>query len=192
MTARSGVPWPRESASPSEHAKVRKPRALTNDSVVMPFAPASPAETSRIAAGVAELTRLGWKVAERAPTVNEDYFAATTTSRRDELVGALERDDVAALVGTRGGYGSNYLLDELHIPAPANPKIVLGFSDLTSLQIYLWQRFQWITFYGPMLAAGLDAGPGASKGYDEKSLLGALQNTRGGWSLDLQGEQLTS
>jgi muramoyltetrapeptide carboxypeptidase len=153
----------REAASPSEHANVRKPRALTNDSVVMPFAPASPAETSRIAAGVAELARLGWKVAERAPTANEGYFAATTT---------------------------NYLLDELHIPAPANPKIVLGFSDLTSLQIYLWQRFQWITFYGPMLAAGIDAGSGAPKGYDQKSLLAGLQNKESGWTLDLRGEAL--
>ncbi len=102
----------------------------------------------------------------------------------------LERADIAALVGTRGGYGSNYLLDDLQISTSENPKIILGFSDLTSLQIYLWQRFQWITFYGPMLAAGLDAGPGAPKGYEEKSLLAALQNTAGGWSLDLQGEQL--
>jgi muramoyltetrapeptide carboxypeptidase len=169
---------------------VRKPRALTSDSVVMPFAPASPAETSRIAAGVAELTRLGWKVAERAPLENDGYFAGPTTSRRDELLGALQRDDVAALVGTRGGYGSNYLLDDLYIPAPANPKIILGFSDLTSLQIYLWQRFQWTTFYGPMLAAGLDGGPGAPEGYDKKSLVSALQNTESGWPLELHGEVL--
>jgi muramoyltetrapeptide carboxypeptidase len=190
MTSRIGVPSMPELASQSERANVRKPRALTSDSVVMPFAPASPAETSRIAAGVAELRRLGWNVAERPSTVNEGYFAAPTTSRRDEVVGALERHDIAALVGIRGGYGSNYLLDELHISAPTNPKIVLGFSDLTSLQIYLWQRFKWITFYGPMMAAGLDAGPGAPKGYDEKSLLAALQNTKSGWALDLQGEAL--
>jgi muramoyltetrapeptide carboxypeptidase len=192
MTTRSEVPVTRELASQSERANVRKPRALTSDSVVMPFAPASPAETSRIAAGVAELTRLGWKVAERAFTVNEGYFAATTTSRRSELVGALQRDDVAALVGTRGGYGSNYLLDDLHIPTPAIPKSILGFSDLTSLQIYLWQRFRWITFYGPMLAAGLDAGPGGPDGYEQKSLLVALQNIETGWALDLKAEVLHS
>jgi muramoyltetrapeptide carboxypeptidase len=188
MTTRSDVPMVRESASRSERATVRKPRALANRSVVMPFAPASPAETSKIAAGMAELTRLGWKVTERAPTVNEGYFAGTTKTRRDELVGALARNDIGALVGTRGGYGSNYLLDELHIPTSAIPKIILGFSDLTSLQIYLWQRFQWVTFYGPMLAAGLDAGAGAPKGYDDKSLLAALQNTESGWALDLRGE----
>jgi muramoyltetrapeptide carboxypeptidase len=190
MTTRSGVPIQRESVSQSERANVRKPRALNDESVVMPFAPASPAEPSRIAAGMAELRRLGWRVVERASIVNDGYFAGTLTSRRSELVGALERHDINALVGTRGGYGSNYLLDELYISKPASPKIVLGFSDLTSLQIYLWQRFQWITFYGPMLAAGLDAGPGAPDGYDKKSLLTALQNTDTGWTLDLQGEVL--
>jgi muramoyltetrapeptide carboxypeptidase len=190
MTGRSGVPIARESASQSERANVRKPHSLTAKSVIMPFAPASPAEPSRIAAGMAELRRLGWRVAELGSSQNDGYFAGTLTSRRCELVGALERHDIAALIGTRGGYGSNYLLDDLQISAPANPKIILGFSDLTSLQIYLWQRFQWVTFYGPMLAAGLDSGPGTPKGHDEKSLLAALQSTESGWGLDLQGEVL--
>jgi muramoyltetrapeptide carboxypeptidase len=190
MTAPSGVPIQREWASQSERVNVRKPHSLNSESVVMPFAPASPAETSRIAAGIAELRRLGWRVAERASIVNDGYFAGTLTSRRSELVGALERHDISALVGTRGGYGSNYLLDDPQISTPASPKIILGFSDLTSLQIYLWQRFKWITFYGPMLAAGLDTGSGAPKGYEEKSLLAALQNTEYGWGVDLQGEGL--
>jgi muramoyltetrapeptide carboxypeptidase len=190
VTGRPGVPVTRDSVSQSEHASVRKPRALTTHSLIMPFAPASPVEASRITAGVAELRRLGLQVAERAATENDGYFAGTTASRRDELVDALERDDIEALVGTRGGYGSNYLLDDLQISTPASPKIILGFSDLTSLQIYLWERFQWITFYAPMLVAGLDSGAGAAKGYDQKSLLAALQNTEGGWTLDLQGEVL--
>src|ERR1700688_5026051 len=190
MTGRFGLPMERESVSQSEHVNVRKPHSLTAETVVMSFAPASPAEASRIAAGMAELRRLGWRVAERASIVNDGYFAGTLTTRRNELLSALERDDIGALVGTRGGYGSNYLLDDLHISTSANPKIILGFSDLTSLQIYLWQRFQWVTFYGPMLAAGLDAGPGAPNGYEEKSLLAALQNTDTGWELDLQAEVL--
>jgi muramoyltetrapeptide carboxypeptidase len=191
MTGRVNVPIQRESASQSERLNVRKPQALNAKSVVLPFAPASPAESSRIAAGVAALTRLGWQVAVRASSQSDGYFAASTTSRRNELLSALQRDDIDALIGTRGGYGSNYLLDDLHISTASTPKIILGFSDLTSLQIYLWQRFQWVTFYGPMLAAALDAGPGEPKGYDEKSLLAALNNTTAGWAVDLQGEQLT-
>jgi len=64
----------------------------------------------------------------------------------------------------------------------------LGFSDLTTLQIFLWQRRNWITFYGPMVAAGLNAGPGARRGYDESSFLQAVGRTEGGWKLRLRGE----
>jgi muramoyltetrapeptide carboxypeptidase len=169
----------------------RKPHALTSGGMVMPFAPASPAESSRIAEGIAELTRQGFRVADRSLFENDGYFAGLMTNRREDLVAALERPDVNALVGVRGGYGSNYILEDLGISMPANPKIILGFSDLTSLQIYLWQRCRWVTFYGPMLAAGLDAGSNVSKGYDPKSLLAALQKTDGGWQLDLHGEVLS-
>jgi muramoyltetrapeptide carboxypeptidase len=191
MTPRSGsIPAPGKSLVTDETVTTRKPRALASGGVVMPFAPASPAEPSRIAAGAAELVRLGFRVAERSLFENDRYFAGLVNHRRDDLLAALGRHDVNALAGTRGGYGSNYLLDELEIATPANAKIILGFSDLTSLQIYLWQRFRWITFYGPMLAAGLDAGSGAPKGYDEKSLLAALQKTNGGWGIRLQAESL--
>jgi len=191
MTPRSGsIPIIGKSLVAGETVATRKPRALANGDVVMPFAPASPAEPSRIAAGAAELVRLGFRVAERSLFENDGYFAGLVGHRRDDFQAALERHDISALAGTRGGYGSNYLLDELEIAAPENPKIILGFSDLTSLQIYLWQRFRWITFYGPMLAAGLDAGPDAPKGYDEKSLLAALQKSDGGWQIGLQAESL--
>ena len=64
-------------------------------------------------------------------------------------------------VSLRGGYGSNYLLEFELEKSLSNLKCVIGFSDLTTLQIFLWQRCNWITFYGPMVAAGLNAGSGA-------------------------------
>lgn len=189
MTPRSGsVPVAGKQIVAGEAMAARKPRVLPRDSVLMPFSPASPAEPKRIAAGIAELTRLGFRVAEGASFAHDGYFAGLMANRRRDFLGALDHYDIGALVGVRGGYGSNYLLDDLQIAAPANPKIVLGFSDLTSLQIYLWQWHRWVTFYGPMLAAGFDAGAGEAKGYDQKSLLEALQKTNGGWDLGLQGE----
>jgi muramoyltetrapeptide carboxypeptidase len=102
----------------------------------------------------------------------------------------MEREDVDALIAIRGGYGSNYLLDKLEIAHPESPKIILGFSDLTSLQIYLWKHHAWIGIYGPMLAAGLEAGEGLANGYDKESFLAAVGKTSGGWTLKLQGESL--
>lgn len=177
-----------QAVSTGESLAARKPRALAGDGMLLPFSPASPAERERTDAGIAELSRLGFRVAKAASLTPEGYFAGSIAERHSEFVGALNREDLGALVGVRGGYGSNYMLDDLQIAAPTNPKIVLGFSDLTSLQIYLWQRHRWVTFYGPMLAAGFEAGEGGARGYDRKSLLTALQNTTGGWKLALQGE----
>ena len=64
--------------------------------------------------------------------------------------------------------------------------MILGYSDLTSLQVYFWKRYAWVGFYGPMLAAGCDAGePAQQMGYDQESLLAAVGKTDGGWSAAL-------
>ena len=82
------------------------------------------------------------------------------------------------------------ILDDLAVEHTDAPKVILGYSDLTSLQVYLWKRYAWVGFYGPMLAAGLDAGEGVEKGYDQESLLAAVGKTDGGWTLKLRGEAL--
>ena len=176
----------------SVEAAVRKPRALNAQSLLMPFAPASPADFAKVVTGAEELRRLGFQVADATPLMSEGYFAGALPGRRNEFVEGLEREDVDAVVAVRGGYGSNYLLDDLNIGPDDKPKVILGYSDLTSLQTYLWRRFAWIGFYGPMLAAGFDAGDGRPKGYDSESLLAAVGKTSGGWSLKLHGQALAS
>jgi muramoyltetrapeptide carboxypeptidase len=175
-------------AAIERHAQ--KPRALRAGDTFAVIAPASTADRDRIDAGIRQLQLLDFRVESPLESAPDDYFAAPIEERRSALLHAIERRDVQALVATRGGYGSNYLLDDLHLPSKVVPKILLGFSDLTSLQIFLWQKHGWVTLYGPMLAAGLDGGPGAPKGYDKPSLLAALCNADGGWTIDLQGEVL--
>jgi muramoyltetrapeptide carboxypeptidase len=176
-------------AEPLIEARLQKPRALHEGDAFGVIAPASPAERERIQAGISHLEQLGFRVIPRRESAPDDYFASPADDRRSELLSGLERADVQALVATRGGYGSNYLLEDLRFSAKA-PKILLGYSDLTSLQILLWQKYGWVTLYGPMLAAGFDAGPGLPKGFDKVSLLAALSKTDGSWSIDLQGEVL--
>lgn len=171
-------------------AEVRKPRGLNSRSVFMPFAPSSPADFGKLLAGAEELRNLGFQVGDATPLIPEGYFAGSVAGRRNELQSELERNDVDALVAIRGGYGSNYLLDDFEVRRADAPKIILGYSDLTSLQAYLWRCYAWVGFYGPMLAAGLDAGDGAPKGYDRASLLAAIGKTDGGWKLNLGGETL--
>ena len=171
--------------------QARKPRALRSGGAWLPIAPASPADFAKVVAGAEELRRLGFRVEDATPLSSEGYFAGSVRGRREELRQGLERKDVDGLVAVRGGYGANYLLDELALPATAAPKVIFGYSDLTSLQIFLWQKYGWVGFYGPMLGAGLAAGAGAANGYDKESLLAAIGTTAGGWRISLKGEALT-
>lgn len=169
---------------------VRKPRALPAGSRLRVFAPSSPAEASRAAAGIRELERLGYQVLSRPAGKPEFYFASSTEDRAAEFRDLVQEQAVDGLVALRGGYGANYMLDTLGALEDLRQKCVLGFSDLTSLQIFLWQNYGWVGFSGPMAAAGLDSGAGQPGGYDRDSLLAALRNTGSGWTIALEGQTL--
>jgi len=167
----------------------QRPKALRPGSAVIPFSPASPAKAERVAAGKRELERLGFCVPAPRAMHPQGYFAGSARERRLELLEALQDRAVDGLVAVRGGYGSAYLLEE-PLPRFAAVKPIVGFSDLSTLEIFLWQNLRWVTFYGPMFAAGLDAGQDQANGYDAGSFQNALMKTDGGWSADLRGEAL--
>jgi muramoyltetrapeptide carboxypeptidase len=172
----------------SNNGIARKPKALASGSRLGIFAPASPANSVEMIAGLAELKRLGFLVVSNQDSKAEGYFAGASLERLNGFVAGVKSEQIDGLMALRGGYGSNYLLDfELEKNLGAT-KSVIGFSDLTTLQIYLWQRCGWVTFYGPMVAAGINAGAGASKGYDESAFLQAIGKTESGWKLRLKGE----
>jgi muramoyltetrapeptide carboxypeptidase len=152
------------------------------------FAPASPAEQLDVTAGIAELRRLGYEFAPVQMPGPEGYFAASTAGRLEGFLKAARQPEIAGLIGLRGGYGATYLLDHDLAAQLGEPKCVVGFSDLTSLQVYLWQKCGWVTFHGPMVAAGLNRGADDSHGYDENSFLQAVGNATSGWDIPLHGE----
>lgn len=168
----------------------RKPKALRKGSKVAVFAPASPAEQLEVTAGLAELRRLGYEFTPVQFPSSEGYFAGSTAYRLDAFVKAARHPEIAALFALRGGYGATYLLDHNLAAQLLEPKCVIGFSDLTSLQIYLWQMAGWVTFHGPMVTSGLNRGADDSDGYDEHSFLQAVGNCDSGWEIPLAGKTL--
>lgn len=167
---------------------LRKPKALTAGSRLGIFAPASPANSVEMIAGLAELKRQGFQVVSNQDSKAEGYFAGPSLERMNSFIAGINSPEIDGLMALRGGYGSNYLLDFDFEKNLGQQKSVIGFSDLTTLQIYLWQQCGWVTFYGPMAAAGIAAGAGAPRGYDENSFLQAVGKTEGGWKLRLKGE----
>jgi len=170
-----------------------KPPVLRPGDQIAVLSLASPVEEGRLQKGCRELATLGYapKVDRGRVLARDGFFAGSQGDRVSALRHGLDEEETRAIFCARGGYGSNYLLDCL-TQTPASPKILLGSSDITSLQIFLWQTVQWVTFYGPMVATNFDHGAGAAHGYDRASLLRALAETRQGWSLDLQCESLVS
>ena len=168
-----------------------KPPALRHGDAIRVLSLASPVQEDHLQAGCDELARLGYvpKVDHASVLARESYFAGPAASRLAALKEALSDAATRAIFCSRGGYGSNYLLDGLSV-ALAAPKIFLGSSDVTSLELFLWQKFRWVTFYGPMVASNFDRGSGAPHGYDCPSLMSALTETRHGWSIDLQGSAM--
>ncbi len=175
-----------------------KPRSLRPGDAIRAIAPASPVESSKSEKGISELQRLGYKVAQNPRVMERDgYFAGSVADRTKELLAAIRETETRAIFCARGGYGSTYLLDQLSrevqiLKDAARPKILVGYSDITALQVFLWEKCGWITFYGPMVAAGLDDGAGAPGGYDRESLERALAETKSGWNLELAGETLAA
>ena len=170
---------------------ILKPRALRPGRAIRVLSLASPVKEEFLTKGCEELKRLGYRplLDRPAALASKSFFAGSACARLRALESALSDSSVDAVFCSRGGYGTNYLLDALRA-VPPTPKILLGSSDVTSLQIYLWQKFGWVTFYGPMVASNFLHGANAPHGYDPESLLRATTETKSGWTLKLQGEAL--
>ena len=140
--------------------KVIKPPALRRGDKVGVIAPASSFNREAFLAGCSRLQQMGFEPVYSRDIFDRDlYFAGSTERRLHELQDFLQRDDIAALIGVRGGYGSNYLLERLDFQQfVRHPKILLGCSDITSLLTAITDRTGLVTFHGPMVAKDIAGG----------------------------------
>lgn len=137
------------------------------------MAPASGFDREAFDRGVAELERLGLipvyddTIFERLPTV-----AGPPPVRAAALVSAWARDDVDAIVSVRGGYGSVETLPLLDVSAvPAHPALFVGYSDVTSLHVWLNLHVGVTSVHGAMIEGRLSRG---AEGYDSETFLRSL------------------
>jgi muramoyltetrapeptide carboxypeptidase len=90
-----------------------KPHALRPHDAVRVLSLASPVDADRVAAGCEELKRIGYapKFSEASGLSSHGFFAGPAKLRLSALKEALAEPDTRAIFCTRGGYGSNYLLE---------------------------------------------------------------------------------
>ncbi|HEX5434326.1 MAG TPA: LD-carboxypeptidase, partial [Candidatus Angelobacter sp.] len=140
--------------------KIIKPAALRPWQKIGLLAPASSFNREAFERGCERLRQMGYEPVYSPEIFTRDlYFAGTADRRLNELSGLLIRDDIAALICVRGGYGSNYLLEKLDFELfVQHPKILLGCSDVTSLLTAITDRTGLVTFHGPMVAKDIADG----------------------------------
>lgn len=158
-----------------------KPPALKKGDTVGIVAPASYFPREEFEAGCEALRQMGYNSVYGDSIFDRDlYFAGSVERRARELEEMFVRPDVKAIVCARGGYGANYLLPCLDVnKIAANPKIFVGYSDLTSLLTYLCDAAGIVTFHGPMVAKDF-AKPGGVDAASWQSALGGESR----WPLD--------
>lgn len=131
-----------------------KPKALQAGDTVAIAAPASPFDKQELLFGVKMLKEMGFNVTFRKDIFSsERYLAGSDVRRADELNGFFADPSVKAIFFARGGYGTQRILHLLDTDTiKANPKIVVGYSDITALHIWLKAHGVGGSFYGPTVA----------------------------------------
>lgn len=88
---------------------------------------------------------------------NIGYLAGEDEKRAEDFNSALKDKNTKAIMCMRGGYGSLRIMDLINWDLFfENPKIFMGFSDITPILNYIFKKFNTITFHSPMLTSDLD------------------------------------
>jgi muramoyltetrapeptide carboxypeptidase len=133
-----------------------RPAALKPGGTIAIIAPASSTEQrDDFQRGVAMFERMGFQVRWDDRIFHSTrYLAGTDEERAAEFTRAIEDPAVDAIVSLRGGYGCSRLIPLLRPRRIRDHcKIFMGFSDLTTLHLYLRRRLGWVTFHGPMASS---------------------------------------
>jgi muramoyltetrapeptide carboxypeptidase len=159
-------------------------RALRPGSRIAVVSPASTPPKAEVDKGADALRAMGY-VPVLYPHVLDNgplYFAGPAAGRLDDLHRAFADPTIDAVHCARGGYGSVELLPLLNKKMIAeNPKPMIGYSDITSLHIFLQNECGLVTFHGPMAASDFSY----PNGVDHASWKHALEGDTGGaeWSV---------
>lgn len=146
-----------------------KPPRLKQGEEIGIIAPAGPVTRSEIQPGIDLLESFGYR-AVPAPHLydREGYLAGDDICRLGDLHSTFRNGGIKAVFCARGGYGTLRLLDKINFDLiQRNPKIILGYSDITTLLLAIYKETGLITFHGPVVRELPENGGRALKAFLE-------------------------
>ncbi len=130
-----------------------KPSKLKRGDLVGIVSPAGPINDSDLEADLRFLKAEGFSV-HVAPHVYDrrEYLAGKDKDRLSDLHDMFLNPEIKAVFCARGGYGCLRLLDRIDYDLiRKNPKIIVGYSDITALLAAIFKKTGLVTFHGPMV-----------------------------------------
>ena len=172
---------------------MQKPPALLVGDTIAFCAPSGFLDSVRMSLAKTRLEEKGFYIIREDSIYRRwGYLAGTDAQRASELMSYFKDKSVRAIFPGTGGYGSTRILSMLDYDIiKSNPKIFIGFSDITALHIAFNQLANLITFHTPNPMYGL----GSKKGLDPISELyfwSLLMNSDDNYEIpfDLYGDSL--
>ncbi|WP_305788231.1 S66 peptidase family protein [Symbioplanes lichenis] len=149
-----------------------RPAVLRPGDLVTLVAPSGAMQPERAAAAERVLTSWGLRVRLGAHALSRwTFLAGTDEQRLADLNDAFRDPEVRGILCLRGGYGAQRIVDDLDFAAVrADPKLVLGFSDITALHVALWCEARLVTVHGATVGL-LDRGAGTATAHSLRSAL---------------------
>jgi muramoyltetrapeptide carboxypeptidase len=130
---------------------VKPPRLNPGDTLAV-IAPAGVINENELKESVENIKKLGFEVVVGRNTLNRHgYFAGRDQQRADDVNEMFTDPDIKGIVCARGGYGAARILEMLDFELiNRNPKVFIGYSDITILHIAFAKMAKLISFHGPV------------------------------------------
>ena len=137
---------------PSEKSKTIKPKKLKSGDTIGLVSPGGFITEQQLEESKTNMTALGFSVVVAKNILNRfGYFAGTDKDRAEDLHEMFGNKKVDGIVCVRGGYGCARVLDFLDFNLiKRNPKILIGYSDITALLYGIYSQTGLIGFHGPV------------------------------------------
>jgi muramoyltetrapeptide carboxypeptidase len=163
-----------------KNEKISVPVRIQPGDTIGIVAPAGPFDLQTFFRGVRMIEDLGFKTFIPPGLFEKHRYLAGSDKHRVQLVNQLFADkSIDAIICARGGYGSMRILPMLDYGLiKNNPKIFIGFSDITILLSVLFKRCNLVTFHGPVVTSLADA--------SEETKLSLFRNVTSDSSLEIR------
>jgi|AntRauTorckE5430_2_1112549.scaffolds.fasta_scaffold03373_2 muramoyltetrapeptide carboxypeptidase len=136
--------------------KLIKPKRLKPGDTIGLITPASPISEAQLDKTIQNIEGLGFKVEfnrKRILTKN-GYLAGSDLMRADEINLMFDNPNIDGIWCVRGGYGVTRILDMLNYKViRQNPKVLIGYSDITALHQAIYKKTGLVCFHGPVGAS---------------------------------------